>query len=152
MKKAFGPLIGIAIVGGAAFLFGGAMLSPSKEQVEQRTPVLTGAYEVRLIECAVLGDSELPDGIAAPTVGESHVFMLVELLYPGVQRAAPFKEHVLSHVNGVRGPPLEPVHGESLPEEEGVVVSLVYRIDEDFEYARLESGGKTLVDRLKAGG
>ena len=107
-------------------------------------PALSG-----LVACAILEDSELPSGIVAPTVGERHLFMRVELLYPGVRKAAASKAHILSHVNGRGGPAIEPVHGESLTDEDGVLVSLIYRIDDDFDFARLESDGKALIDRVE---
>ena len=94
-------IVGLAVVGGAAILVGREFLEPARERAESKEGVLTGAYAPRLEECRVLEDSELPEGLRRPAVGESLLYVSVVALYPGAAGAPDLRTYLLDHVNGV---------------------------------------------------
>lgn len=140
--------LGLTIVTVAAVLFAKSYMRPTQEKVERGKEVLTNAYQARLIECVVLEDTDLPEGLPRAAVDEDLLYVQVTVLYPGVERAPTAEEHVLKEVNGVIGTELRPVHTSSDTDEDGSYLYLVYRTDSAFDAARMAWDGNLLFKKV----
>lgn len=149
MNRSTATVVGITILAGGAIFVGRAMLRPATEEVERREPVLTGAMNPRLHECRMLEDTELPEGIEPPQVGEDVLYLRVAVLYPGVAEAPAAKEHVLDKVNGDPAATLAPAHAENAPADgDGAVARLTFRVDSGFRFARVSRDGKAVLEKV----
>jgi hypothetical protein len=149
MGRISATVLGIAILAGGAIFVSRAMLRPATEEVERREPVLTGAHDPRLYDCRVLEDTELPEGLEPPSVGEDYLWLRVVVFYPGVAEAPAPQEHVFDKVNGDPAATLRPKHAEGAPGEDGgAFVHLTFRIDREFRFARLARDGKAVLEKV----
>jgi hypothetical protein len=140
--------LGLTVVTVAAVLFAKSYVSPAQEKVQRGKEVLTNAYQARLVECIVLEETGLPDGLRRPDVDEDLVYVQVTVLYPGVERVQAPADHVLFHVNGVHGTELHPVHTSSDFDDDGCFLYLVYQTDSGFEAAAMSRDGKRLFKKI----
>ncbi|MGQ0613216.1 MAG: hypothetical protein ACT4PV_05705 [Planctomycetaceae bacterium] len=148
MKKGVAAVVGLAIVGMAAIVIGRHMLKPAAEKQERSRTVLTGLTEPRLARCRILEDSEVPEGVEAPRVGEAVVYLAVEILYPAAARVPEHAGMFLSRVNGASGRDLEPVHTETDSDEDGAYLYLVFKVEEEFQYAQIRREDKVVLARV----
>jgi hypothetical protein len=139
-------LVGIAALAVAAVFIAQRMLQPTQEKVEQGQKVLTQAYRPKLLECYVLEDAEVPAGLPRPDVSEDLLYLAVLVLYPGVDRAPP-GDHRFAAVNGGEGT-LDPADVATEADDEGTTMTLVFKVDSSFEFARLVRGEEVLFDRV----
>jgi hypothetical protein len=148
VKRIVITIVGLAVLGGAAIFIGGEFLEPAQEQAESKESVLTGAYAPRLDECRALDDSELPEGLRPPAVGEDLLYVSVVVLYPGAAEAPDLRTYLLDHVNGVQENALIPVHTEADQGEEGMYVFLTFQTDGSFESGRLVHDAKPILEHV----
>jgi hypothetical protein len=149
MKRGAATIVGLAILAIAATFVGRMFLSPARERVEQRSSVLSGAYEERLTECRILEDAELPADVERPGVGEAIYYLHLAVLYPGVANLpAEPEEHRLVGINGSPTAELSPVHAESAFDDEGTTVYLIFKTDGTFDFARLVRPDKTVLEKV----
>jgi len=151
-QKGVVGIIGIALVAGVAIYLGRAYLKPATERAQAKTSVLSGAYDVRVEACTILEDDELPEGLEPPAIGSSDRYVQLVVLFPEVTVIKGDKhEYQLDSINGMRGDPIDPSHADIAVEDDGVVLTLTYRTDEDFEYARVVHDGNVIVQKAELG-
>lgn len=148
MRRFSLTMLGLTIVTVAAVLFAKSYMRPAQEKVQRGKAVLTNAYQARLVECAVLEDADLPEGLRRAAVDEDLVYVQVTVLYPGVERVPTPEEHVLKEVNGVKATELRPVHTSFDSDEAGSYLYVVYRTDSAFEAARMMRDGNLLFEKV----
>jgi len=148
VKKGVAAVAGLAIVGLAAILIGRHMLKPAAEKQERSRTVLTGLTEPRLARCHILEDSEVPEGVPKPRVGEVIEYLGVEILYPGAARVPDHSGMFLARVNGASGRDLEPLHSETDSDEDGAYLYLVFKVEEGFQYAQIRREDKVVIARV----
>jgi len=136
--------LGLTVVTVAAVLFAKSYMRPAQEKVQRGQEVLTNAYQARLIECVVIEETELPEGLRRRRIDEDLVYVQVTVLYPGLDQAPSPEKHILSEINGVAESDLQPVHTAVESDEDGSFLYLVYQTDSSFEAARLVHDGKRL--------
>lgn len=145
--RVLATILAFAIIGAIVFFLVRSFYSGDSDETGPGGEVFTGAYDPRLDECRVLADSELPRDIE---IGKDTIHMLVTILYPDTPSVPQLDKHRIEEVNGARGVTLSPVSVESeYVDEEGTYVTLIYRIDGDFEFARLTHRGKGILERLE---
>lgn len=149
MNRIVATIIGLGLVAVAAILIGRAFLKPASERAQAKGKVLTGQYDARLDFCDIIEDAELPEGLEPPGVGSTVRFVQVIVLFPQVNviKGDP-QDYVLDKVNGATSPILPPVHSEMSVEEEGVILTLTYETDVNFEYARLVRDEDVVLKRV----
>ncbi|HEX5137028.1 MAG TPA: hypothetical protein VFY93_08660 [Planctomycetota bacterium] len=140
-------IFGIAAIAVGAVFIAQRFANPAKERVQQGQKVLTQAYEPQYRECYQLQDSEIPAGLPKPGVDEDLIYVAIVVLYPGVERVPEPKDHRLIGINGENAY-LEPVNIDYEVTEEGAELTLVFRTDNGFRFARLVRGDKTISDHV----
>ena len=145
--RVLATILAFAIIGAIAFFLARSFFSEDSDESTPGGEVFTGAYNPRLDECRVLADSELPRDIE---IGKDTIHMLISILYPDTPSIPQLDKHRVEEVNGTQGVALEPVSVDSeYVDGEGTYVSLIYRIDGNFEFARLTHRGKVILKRLE---
>jgi len=145
--RVLATILAFAIIGAIIFFLVRSFYSEDADEGNSGGEVFTGAYDPRLDECRVLADSELPRDVE---IGKDTIHMLVSVLYPDTPSIPQPEKHQIEEINGVRGVTLNPVSVDSeYVDEEGTYVTLIYRIDADFEFARLTHRGKVILERLE---
>ncbi|MHC4135622.1 MAG: hypothetical protein ACYTDU_11640 [Planctomycetota bacterium] len=141
--------LGLMVVTVAAVLFAKSYMRPAQEKVQRGQEVLTNAYQAQLVECVVLENTDLPEGLRRPSIDEDLVYVQVTVLYPGVERVPRSPEkHILREINGVVETELRPVHTSSFSDEDGSFLYLVYQTDSAFEAARMARDGMRLFAKV----
>ncbi len=140
-------ILGIAAIAVAAVLVAQKFAGPAGEKAEANQKVLTHAYKPKFHECRALDDDEVPESLPRPGVDEDLVYVSVVILYPGVDRVPEPRDHRLIGVNGADGY-LEPVHIEFSESEEGAYLTLIFRANNEFHFARLVRGEEVLFERI----
>lgn len=140
--------LGLTIVTVAAVLFAKSYMRPAQEKVQRGKEVLTNAYRARVVDCVVVEDADLPEGLRRAGVDEDLVYVQITVLYPGVERAPTPEEHVLKEINGVIGTELRPVHTSFEHDHDGCYLFLVYRTNSAFDGARMARDGKLLFNEV----
>ena len=147
-QKSVITIISIALIAGVAIYLGRVYLKPAKERAEAKEAVLSGAYDARVEVCSMLEDHELPEGVEAPEIGSTERYVQLIVLFPEVNIIKGAKyEYQLDRINGGEGDPIDPVHADIEVEEDGVVLTLTYKTDEDFEHGRLVHDGNVIVEK-----
>jgi hypothetical protein len=140
-------LLGLAVVAGGAMLVGGAFLEPEKDKQDAGKKVLTGAYDAQIQECVILEDSELPKGVEPPGIGSEERYVRVVVLFPGVPTIAGTGiDYTLNNVNGDKDSSLTSAASEITADDAGVLLTLVYKTDDEFERATLVRGEEILAN------
>lgn len=134
------------MLAGAAIYVGRSYLNPAAEKSERDRSVLTGAMDPRLDDLAVLQDSELPDGVAPPRVGEDAMYVRVSVLYPGLPDVPDPDQHRLTQVNGHPAAVQTPAHVETDVDDTGARIHLLFRVAPDFESGAIERGKTKVVE------
>jgi len=119
-----------------------------EDRAEANQAVLGGAYDPRPVECRMLDDGELPEGLEVPGIDDELRYVVVVLFYPHAAAAPSPIEHLLDHINGDAQEVLRPVHVSSEVEDEGIYLTLVYRTTIHFEHARMIRDRKPIVGRI----
>jgi len=140
--------VGLGLVGLAAVLFGRDLLKPAAERKERDTSVLTGLHDPKVIDCRFLEDSEVPEELPRPGVGEDWRYLLVEVLYPAAAKAPDPEGHYLDQVDG--GPSrVPPAHVEAgAVDESGAYLALMFRVESAFGRAVLRRGDAVVASRV----
>jgi hypothetical protein len=145
--RVLATILAFAIIGAIAFFLARSFYSDGGDETASGGEVFTGAYDPILEECRVLADSELPRDLE---VGKDTIYMLVTVLHPDTPNVHRPDLHLVEEVNGKQGDPLMPLTVETeYVDGEGSYVYLIYRIQDDFEYARLKHLGKQIAARLE---
>ncbi len=140
--------LGLAALAIGAVWVAKTMIGPTQEKVERGQSVLNAAAAARVVECRILEDSELPEGLERPGVGGRTVYLLVAIHYPGYAAAPGLANHSLIRVNGRPDTTLQPVHTASEPDEDGATGYLTFRTTLDHSFAKLIHGDKVLAESL----
>ena len=150
MNKTVATIIGFAIVAGGAIWISKAFLKPATERKEAETEVLSGAYDARLEVCMFLEPNELPEGIKAPRIGSELRYVRLIVLFPEVRKIeGKAREFALSEVNGQKTDLLTPVDATLAVEDDGVVLTLTYETNHDFETAQLRRGEDVVLKKVE---
>ena len=150
MGRTVGTIIGLAILAVGAIWVGRKFLEPAQEAAEADSNVLSGAYEARLEECRVIADSEIPDGLPVPAVGEEFYYVLVAVLYPEREQVPLPEAHHLDQIDGLPGTSLFPVQPPFTESgRDGAILEIIVRVDEIFEEARLMCGEEVVLRRVQ---
>jgi len=148
VKRIVVTVIGLGLIAVGAVFFGGNVLKPAAERTERDRSVLTGLHQPKLAECRFLEDSELPEGVARPAVGEDWQYLRIVVLYPAAAKAPEPKEHRLEPIGGILRE-LEPAVAETdVDEEVGAYVSLIFRVDADFGSGKLKRGDAVVLTEV----
>lgn len=140
-------ILGIAGLAIVAVIFAQKMTQPAQEKVEAGRKVLTNAYEPQLEDCYVPQDAELPADVRRPGVDEDLVYVVVVVLYPGVDQVPTPAEHRLADVNGGDAV-LEPLRTRTEVAEDGTYLTLLFRTDHTFEFGSLVREKDVLFERI----
>ena len=146
MGRAIGTILALAVIGGGAIYLAITYLKPKQEEAERRKDVLNPDAQPRLVECVVLEDNELPEGIKPPGVGDTRVYVSVTIFYPGLVTVADLDDHILDMLDGKPADRREPVAVDSEVEDDGIYAYLTYELDDVFETARLMRGEEILFN------
>lgn len=138
----------IAAIGVGAVLVAQRFIGPASEKVEAGQKILTQAYKPKFELCRALADDEIPESLPRPGVDEDLVYVEVVILYPGVDRVPEPRDHRLIGVNGADGF-LEPESVDYAESEQGAFLTLVFRADNAFQFARLVRGEEVLFERVE---
>lgn len=150
MGRTVGTILGLAILAVGAIWVGGKLLEPAQEMAEADSSVLSGAYDARLVECRVLANSEIPDGLAVPDVGEEFYYVLVAVLYPEREQVPLPEAHHLAELDGLPGTSLFPVQPPiTEPGSDGAFLEIIVRVDEVFDEARLMCGEEVVLPKVE---
>ena len=141
-------ILAIALLAGAAIYAGRSYLNPAVEESMRNESVLTGHLDPRLDDIEVLQDSDLPDEVTPPKVGEAAMFIRVTVLYPAMPRVPDPEDHRLVRVNGDPAAGHTPAHVETDVDEDGARVYLIFRVTPGFESADVARGETTVVEAL----
>lgn len=140
MKRIAVTVVGLGLVGLAAVLLGRNLLKPAAEKRERDTSVLTGLHDPKVVDCRFLEDSEVPEGLPRPGVGEEWRYLRVEVLYPAAAKAPDPEGHFLDQVD-VGAPRVRPAHVSADEiDESGAYVALTFRVESAFGRAVLRRG------------
>jgi len=148
VKKTVATALGLGVLAFGAIVFGRQMLKPAAEKQERSRTVLTGLTEPRLRSCRVLEDSEIPEGLDKPRVGEDLDYLGVEIHYPGAARVPDHAGLFLGLVNGREGADLPPLHRETYEDEEGAYLYLVFRVEGTFEFGQIRRDDAVVLPRV----
>lgn len=140
-KAAITGILTLAVAGGIG---GWVFLRPAGETGVQESADLTGEMEPQIVLFQILEDSEVPDGLSALKVGESDIYVMVTVFYPGLPSAPEPSAHRLTSINGDKEASADPLAVESDVDDDGARVDLYFRVAGDFEIAQLLRG-KTIV-------
>ena len=149
MGKTTWTLVALAAIAVGAIFVAKGFLAPAQEEAERSKEVLNKDAQPRVLECIVLEDSELPEDITAPKVGEDVIYVLVTVLYPDFPRVPDLDKHWLDGINGAGEGQLRPVHVSEEADERGAYASLVFRTNGEFAYARLIRADEIVAQRVK---
>jgi hypothetical protein len=140
----------ILVIGGigvAAVIFAMRFIKPAGEQAEARQKVLTEAYQPLLVECVELAFDEIPEPLPRPGVDEDLVYVAIVVLYPGVERVPDPGAHRLIGVNG-KQEAMDPANVDYEVTEDGALMTLVFKANNAFQFARLVRGEETVLERV----
>jgi hypothetical protein len=140
-------ILGFAAIGVGGIFIAQRYAGPAAEKAEAGKKVLTHAYEPQFRGCRALDDEEVPESLPRPGVDEDLVYVEVVVLYPGVERVPEPRAHRLIGVNGADGA-LEPETIDVSETEEGAFLTLVFRADNAFQFARLVRDEEVLFERI----
>jgi hypothetical protein len=146
--KAGATILGLAVLAGVAIYVGKSYLSPAGEQAERDESVLTGALDPRIDSVELLEDSDLPEGVDAPMVGDLTRYVRVTIFYPDRPQAPAGEDHKLTRVN-VGEFDSDPVHTAASIDEDGARVIVVYRVGAAFDWGRIERDGTVIAERFE---
>jgi hypothetical protein len=141
-------IIALAAIAVGAIFFAKGFLAPAQEEAERNKEILNKEARPRVLECVVLEDGDLPDGITAPQVGEDVIYVLVTVFYPDFLKVPDLDKHVLDGVNGSATPQLRPVDATEESDERGAYAALVFKTNGEFAYARLIRADEVLEERV----
>ncbi len=148
MNRAVLTLLGLGAAAVLAIFVGKQFLGGAEEAKDRREVVLTGLTLPRLESLHVLEDSELPEGLDPPGVGASFLFIEVAILYPSAAREPAGDPYELSRINGTSAT-ASSVDKETEDTDEGIYVSLVFKVTDTFEHAALVRGDVQLLERIE---
>lgn len=140
----------ILVIGGigvAAVIFAMRFIKPAGEQAEASQKVLTQAYQPALVECVELAYDEIPESLPRPGVDEDLMYVAVTVLYPGVERVPDPAAHRFIGVNG-KQEALDPVNTDYDVTEDGATLTLIFKANNAFHFARLVRGEETILERV----
>jgi hypothetical protein len=141
-------LLGFVAIGAAVIFVAQRFLGSKGETADPSHKVLTQAYQPQLVECRLIPDEEIPESLPRPGVDEDVVYIAVVVLYPGVERVPEPLEHRLIGVNGEKVA-LDPADASYDVTEGGAELTLVFRTDNSFQFARLVRGEESLFERVE---
>ena len=151
MKRAVVTLLGIAALAVTAIVISHYALGPVEDAAERRQGVLTGLTKPRLIECLILEDADLPEGVPPPPVGRDVLYMSVGILYPGATKEPDQGLYKLVEINGVKENLVSAVHVSKEEADEGFYVDAVFLTDSQFDHAELWRGAATVIKKVTLG-
>ena len=152
MKRAVVTLLGIGVLAVTAIVISHYVLGPAEDAAERRQGVLTGLTSPRLLDCLILEDADLPDGVPPPPVGRDVIYISVGVFYPGAIKEPDEGLYRLVEINGIKENTLDAVHVSKEETDEGFYVDAVFRTDSNFDQAELRRGGATVVKKVKLDG
>jgi hypothetical protein len=141
-------LLGFVAIGAAVIFVAQRFMGKGDGNGPTGQKILTHAYNPQLVECRLIPDEEIPESLPRPGVDEDVVYIAVVVLYPGVDRVPEPRDHRLIGVNGADGF-LEPLDVDYDLIEDGAELTLVFRTDNSFRFARLVRGAESLFDRVE---
>jgi len=141
-------LLGFAAIAVAVILVAQRFMGQAGDKGQTGQKILTQAYQPQLRECSVIPDEEIPESLPRPEVDEDVVYIAVVVLYPGVDLVPEPREHRLIGVNGEKVA-LDPADVDYDVTEEGAELTLVFRTDNSFRFARLVRGEESLFERVE---
>jgi hypothetical protein len=149
MNRAVLTLLGLGAAAVLAIFIGKQFLGSAEDAKDRREDDLTGLTLPRLESINVLEDSELPQGIEPPGVGDSFMYIEVDILYPSAAREPDGDPYGLAGING-RSDTTAPVSKQTEETDDGIYVALVFRVSDAFEHAALVRGERKLLERIEA--
>ncbi len=120
------------------------------DKTEQSEPAeLTGNMDPKIEVVQILEDSEVPPELPSLTVGGSELYLLVTVFYPGLPVVPEPMGHRIDNINGNLKSNAAVMAVDSDSDDDGARADLFFRVENDFETARLVRGSKVIAARIE---
>ncbi len=146
MGRGATAILGLAVLAVCAVFLAKGLVEPKQEELERSKDVLNAEAQPRLVGCTELSDVERPKELPAPPVGADYFYLTVTVLFPGFATVEGEKEHVLV-VDG--GGSKKTLHSEVEIDDDGAYLTMIFRVDGDFESGRLLRGETEVIKRVQ---